>query len=202
MGAFSKLQAVNRVLRGGGENPVNSLITTSGDSLMAEAILDEVNLEIQLPGLTCNSEEFEFTPDSNGEIQVDDSILHIQCVDRQTLDVIVQRGKSPTRLYNATKNSYDFSDFTTLVCRIVSGLPFDELPTATQLHVADLAARRYQAVAQGDPSADNLLREVYVESRAKARAQDMRSRDANIFGRWGNSLSWYAAKRTLRNRWR
>lgn len=199
---WTKLIAVNRILRAGGENPVNTLASTSGDALMAEAILDEVNYEVQLPGLAQNSEEIEFTPNDAGEIEVDDTVLHIQCVDTQTNDVIVQRGASPAKLYNVTKNSYDFSDFDTLLCRVVYGLPYEELAYATQLYVADEAARRYQQVAQGDPAADAMLREIWFSSRAKARAQDMRSRGANIFGRWGSSLPWYAAKRTLRSRWR
>lgn len=201
MGAWTKLQAVNRVLRGAGENPVNTLNSTSGDALMAEAILDEVNYEVQMPGLAQNSEQIEFTPNVDGEIQVDDAVLHIQCVDTQTNDVIVQRG-SPAKLYNVNNNSYDFSDFETLLCRVVYGLPYEELAFATQVYVADEAARRYQQVAQGDPQADAMLREVWFNSRAKARAQDIRTRAANIFGRWGSTLPWYAAKRTPRNRWR
>jgi hypothetical protein len=198
MGAWTKLQAVNRILRAGGENPVNTLASTSGDALMAEAILDEVNLEVQMVGTVTNSEEVDLTPDANGQIAVDDSILHVQPLDTDKL--IVQRGRDPTLLYIVTDNTDNFTDvgITTLRARLVYGFEFEDLPFGLQLAIADEAARRYQMLVVGDTTMDGMLREIWTQSRAKARAQEIRSRAANIFGAWGSSLPYKAAKRTMR----
>ncbi len=192
---FDKLAAVNRVLRAGGENPVSTLTSTSGDALIAEAILDEVNVEQQLPGLTVNSEELDVDPDIDGIISADESWIHVQALETDKL--IVVRG---TTLYNVTDNTDVFTD--TLRLRVVIGMDFDDLPVAQRLAIADEAGRRYQMLVNGDPSVDAMLTQIWTQSRARARAQDMRSRGANIFGRWGTGRPWYAAKRTARRWWR
>lgn len=197
MGAWTKLTAVNRMLRGADEHPVNTLASSSGDSLAAESLLDEVNYEFQMVGLTCNTEILELSPNSDGDIQLDDSVLHVEVLHSEDNgDLIVQRGHSPTRLYNLTDNTYTFEAEVTV--KIVTGLGFVDLPFPVQLAITDEAARRYQMMMVGDTNKDALLREIWIQSRAKGRAADIRSRALNLFGNMKSKLPYEAAKQTRR----
>lgn len=203
MPAFTKLMAVNRILRAGGEHPVNTLASTSGDSLMAESLLDEVNYEVQSVGMVCNTEVQELTPNSSGNIQLPDNILHIEVLDSEdNTKMYVQRGTSPILLYNVTDQSYTFTENVT--ARLVLGIPFEELPFATQMYIADETAQRYQMITVGDGAMDQMLRAIFIQSRARGRAQDIRSRQLNLFGNMQSKLPFEAAKRTARrynSRW-
>lgn len=203
MATWTKLIAVNRILRAGGENPVNTLASTSGDSLIAEALLDEVNLEQQLSGLACNEENITLTADASGEFPIGDTVLHVQQVNDgegpiELFDkLVVQRAG---KLYNASDNTFTFDVGQELRVRLVTGLAYEELPFAQQVSIADEAAQRYQMFTQGDSGTDRTLREIWLQSRMKARAQDMRSRRPGIFGRWGSQLPYRAAKDVRRPR--
>lgn len=199
MGVWNELIAVNRCLRAGGENPVNTLNSTSGDALAAKAILDEVNYEVQASGLAVNTEEVDLVADASGNIEVADEVLHVQPL--ETPLMVVARGREPCRLYNVTDNTYNFTAQGTIRCRLVTGMLYDDLDFAHQVAIADEAAVRYQQLVAGDPGANQMLRELWMQSRAKARAQDIRSRNVGIFSRWGSSLPWRAAKQTNRGNW-
>lgn len=199
MGAWTKLTAVNRILRAGGENPVSTLASTSGDALMAEAILDEANLECQLAGLAANTESLDFTPDADMHVVVADNVLHVTALNMPD-KFITTRGSDPTLLYNVTDNTDEF-DVDPVRLRLVVGIAYDDLPFAQQVYVADEAARRYQLLVVGDGGADSVLRELWMQSRMRARADDIRSRNVNIFGSWASRLPFWGAKRTQRSRW-
>jgi hypothetical protein len=200
MGAMLKLDAVNRILRGGGENPVNTLESTAGDALLAESMLDEVNYEVQMVGLVCNSEVTEFDPDENGHINIANTILHLDVIDGDNpSDLIIPRGNSPTRLYNVTQQTFVFTG--ALTARVVYGLDFEDLPYGFQMYITDETARRYQMVTVGDGAMDAILREVWLQSRARGRAADIRSRQLNLFGNMKSRLPYEAAKQTQRRSW-
>ena len=62
MGALSKLEAVNRILRSAGEFPVNTLASTSNDTLLAEQVLDEQTLYMNMEGNLQNTVYTTMTP--------------------------------------------------------------------------------------------------------------------------------------------
>lgn len=186
MGALSKLDAVNRMLRASGEQPVNTLLTVSGDALLAEQILDEVTLEYQITSQTFNSFEEYIIPDANGEIALPENTIHIDTIDEHAGVKVAPRGN---RLfwymhYNTPKNTFDFSELSLsqgLKVRRVLKTEFEDMPTPPQFAVADEAARRYQMMTMADTNTDGLLRNRAAQSRALARADDIRQRDASIF---------------------
>lgn len=198
MGQWTKLTAVNRILRGGGENPVSSLASTSGDALMAEAILDEVNLECQLSGLACNTEEVEVAPDVNGNVAIAANALHVEAFNIPGKFVTV-RGVPPL-LYNVTDGTNVFTE-SSIKMKIVSGLSYDELPFAQQVAIADEAAQRYQMLVVGDGGMNQVLMGIWQQSRARARAQDVRERRPNVFKNFASRLPYWGAKRTQRADW-
>jgi hypothetical protein len=182
MGALSKLDAVNRILRASGEYPVSTLsVTGSNDVTLAIQTLDEVTLQCQMTGLNCNTVEKEFLPDIDGRIFIPDDTLAIDTVGTDYGRNIVQRGRTPTYLFDVDNNTDIFLIGTPLNVRITVSLSFESLPTAEQFEVTDTAARMYQMATVGEMAQDKLLQEIAFMSRAKSRAADMRSRDVSAF---------------------
>jgi hypothetical protein len=182
MGALSKLDAVNRILRASGEYPVSTLsVTGSNDVTLAIQTLDEVTLQCQMTGLNCNTVEKELLPDIDGRILIPDDTLAIDTVGTDYGRNIVQRGRTPTYLFDVDNNTDIFTIGTPLNVRITVSLSFESLPTAEQFEVTDQAARMYQMATVGEMAQDKLLQEIAFMSRAKSRAADMRSRDVSAF---------------------
>jgi len=205
MAALSKLEAVNRMLRASGEQPVNSLTTVSGDALMAEQILDEVELEYQLTGQVFNTEETYLIPDSNGEIAVGTNILDIDTIDEHAHIFVTQRGNKLLWLhqYNMPKNTFDFSSLSLtsgLHVRRILRVEFSDMPTTQQFAIVDEASRRYQMITMADNTTDGMLRQRAAQSRALARAADIRQRDASIFN-FRSGLPSHIAK-SIKRGWR
>lgn len=182
MGALSKLDAVNRILRASGEYPVSTLaVTGSNDVTLAIQTLDEVALQCQMTGLNCNTVEKEYLPDIDGHIYIPDDTLAIDTVGTDYGRNVVQRGRTPTYLFDVDNNTDIFTVGTPLNVRITVSLSFESLPTAEQFEVVDQAARMYQMATVGEMAQDKLLQEIAFMSRAKSRAADMRSRDVSAF---------------------
>lgn len=208
MGALSKLDAVNRMLRASGEQPVSTLLTVSGDALMAEQILDEVELEYQLTGQVFNTQEAYLIPDATGQIALASNVLRIDTIDEHSHIEVVPKGSSPQRLfwtmqYTTPKNTYDFSSLSLtqgLHVRQVLKVEFEDSPAAQQFAMVDEASRRYQMITMADNATDGMLRQRSQQSRAIARADDIRQRDVSSFG-FRSGLPSYIAK-SSRRRWR
>lgn len=189
MGALSKLDAVNRMLRASGEQAVSTLSTTSGDALLAEQILDEVIIETQLTGQITNTFEMFLSPDINGEIAVSASVLHVDTIAEHKNTHIVPFGNNPTVLYwkmegTTIKNTTDFTSLNLtngLHVRMVLKQEFVDVPIALQFQMVDESARRYQMLTMGDTTSDQMLRQRSQQSRAIARADDIRQRDVSVF---------------------
>lgn len=197
MGALSKLDAVNRILRGAGYSPVNSLETDGvNDATVAEQVLDETNMQVQLPGIHCNTRVTTYTPDANGHIVIPDETLEVDTTGVSAYKNVCQTGKTPTLLYDLDNETDEFED--DLHLRIVVLIDFDELPTGTQFEVADLAAVIFQELTVGDPNLDRSLINLAVQSRVASRAANVRLSDKNLFR---SSQTAAQAARRDRNYW-
>lgn len=186
MGQLSKLMAVNRILRGAGENPVSSLDDTLiNETLMAETILDEVNITEQMTGLHCNTIVEELEPDSNQFIYMPDTILWVNSWyltqgGKTSLDLnLSTRGNNPTKLYNVTDLTDLFEE--SVVVKYAILMDFEDLPTPIQFQITDNAAMLYQMATVGDPQMNQSLSQAALISRAKGRAADIRAAKANAF---------------------
>jgi hypothetical protein len=195
MGALSKLDAINRMLRASGEYPVSTLaVTGSNDVSMAIQTLDEITMQCQLTGLNCNTVIETLSPDSSGKIYIPDTVLAVDTVDVDINRNIVQRGRNPTYLFDVDENTDVFT--TTVKVKITYALPFEDLPTAEQFEVVDQAARMYQMATVGEPQQDRLLQETAFMSRAKSRAANMRSMDSSFMSNTKSAWPWIGARRT------
>jgi hypothetical protein len=199
MGALSKLDAVNRILRASGEYPVSTLsVTGSNDVTLAVQTLDELTLYCQMQGLNCNTVVKTVLPDANGIIYIPDTTLSVDVFGNDMNRNIVQRGRNPTYLFNIDDNTDVFEIGVEVNIKIVAALIFEDLPTADQFDITDQAARMYQMATVGEKDQDRILQEISFNSRARSRAADMRSRDINAFTSNTKSEWAYIGARRLR----
>jgi hypothetical protein len=195
MGALTKLDAVNRMLRAAGEYPVSTLsVTGSNDVSMAIQTLDEITLQVQLTGLNCNTIVETLYPDSTGRIYIPDTVLAVDSTNTDINRNIVQRGRTPTYLFDVDNNTDVFTE--PVKVKITYSLSFESLPTAEQFDITDQAARMYQMATVGEMSQDRLLQETAMMSRAKSRAANMRSMDASFMNNTKSAWPWIGSKRT------
>jgi hypothetical protein len=178
MGAMTKLMAVNRMLRGAGESPVSTLIDDGvNDVSMAVAILDETNQMLQIDRQSFNTEDTTLSPDNDGNIYINADTLFVDTRGDHANISIAVRG-SPPRLYNLDDNTYEWDE--DLQVKITILVPFDDVPTATQYEICDMAARVYQMQTMGDPTQDAILSQISMRSQIRSRANEMRQSDYSM----------------------
>ena len=122
----SKLDAVNSILIGTGEAPVNTLGSGLQEAEIAEVILDNISREVQSRGWTFNTDiRKTLTKDESGYINLPSNCINIDTTTllRDYDTDVVERGR---RLYDRITNSFVFTK--DIVTDIVLLLAFDELP--------------------------------------------------------------------------
>lgn len=179
MGLLTKLQAVNRILKASGKSPVSTLGgTDTSASLLAEQALDDATRSIQAPGLSYNTTTKEYEPDANGVISLPSDTLSADggYIDHET-HVTVRGGTSPY-LYDMVDDTNVFDDSVWL--RVVRLLDFTDMPDSDQEWAVHLASFTFYGANVGDPQREAVLAQFAEQARAKARAEEIRRRDANI----------------------
>lgn len=187
--SMTKLEAVNRILRGAKEHPVSSIVsTTENDSLMALTILEESNKRIQMNGLHCNQTQTTFTVDVSNfdRVVLPDNTLQVKgwnehqdrnffhrCVD----GVVLLFDAVPEPIAAATTA---FDDDDEVFVRITQLLDFEDLPQPIQFWIVDEAAQEYQMAVLGSTSMDKHLTLLALKARVEGKKYDMRSRPVNL----------------------
>ena len=192
MGALSKLEAVNRILRAAGEFPVSTLQSTTNDSLLAEQVLDEWTLYANMEGDLQNTVYTTLSPTTDGQYIVPDNVIEIETWDDDYGIIVATRGTNPTYLYDVAHNTTYFKDeaqnpLGKLSVKQILRLQFEELPTAMQFKVADHSARTYQMQTVGDVNQDAALAQQAMLSEARSKQANVRSMKANFL--WGSSMN-------------
>ncbi len=194
MGALSKLEAVNRILRSAGEFPVSTLNSQSNDTLLAVSVLDEQTLYANMEGTLQNTVYTTITATADGYFLLPDTLLHIETVGQDAGVIVSTRGNNPTYLYDVVNNTTTWSCDQLEVQQVIR-LDFDDLPTQTQFSVCDSAARMYQMQTVGDVNQDQLLMQQQMLSEARSKQADARSRKANFL--WGMNENPMKARITM-----
>ena len=144
----TELDAVNTMLSGIGEAPVNSLAgQLPADVAVALNTLNETLREVQLESWHFNTEDdYPLLPDTTGEIVLPLNVVRVSLQDPDSRDV-VQRGR---RLYDRANHTYKFN--ASIRAKVSLLLPFDELPEVFRWYVTVRSARRFQdrTVGAGD----------------------------------------------------
>lgn len=133
----TELQAVNIVLSTIGEPPVTD--TGTSDSTNAEAVLQEVYLQVLSTGWVFNTRKHKFTTDSASEIVVNDSVVSIDADSTDSNDYTIRGNKVYIRSLNTTVFTQGAGHDVTL--DIVELLPWSSLPETARQYIAKRAGR-------------------------------------------------------------
>lgn len=174
----TKLETVNSMLGHIGETPVNSIADTNAlpvSAAMAVTIVDEVSREVQAEGWHFNTEDnFELTPDSQGNIAIPEDIIELDVADK-TIDV-VQRGLS---LFDRRTNTTTFKDKITV--SLIRLLDWDSLPEVARRYITLRASRIFQGRVVGSRELESLIARDEFQARARLMNTDGNTSDRTIF---------------------
>lgn len=151
----SELDAINLILSGIGEAPVNSLTESESiDVDNARSLLSTVSRSIQRQGWQFNTiSNVMVLPDTNSKkIRYNPSWIKITAVNGE---VLVKRGEF---LYNLSEKTDTFKDAIQL--NIIEALDFEDLPDEFKSFITAEAAILFQARYLGD---DNVSQELRTE---------------------------------------
>lgn len=193
MGIYSYKDAVNHMLLSSGEHLVSDLNQDSGvDTQVAEFILNQTIKAMVMRGVANNRYVTEITPSLlTSQIILPDNACYAQVVeplyDPTTGEVIQTTIKSnPIRLFNITKQTDVFDkklkvEVIVLLGNEASNYGWDDIDSALQRSIMEMAAREYQMTTQGDLDIDKRMavREAYHVSRG--RASDIFKKNRSIF---------------------
>ena len=150
--ATSKLSAVNTLLSIIGEAPVNSLTPPlTGDTSLADSVIDETSREIQGEGWSWNTILYDQIPldAGTGQSQLPSNTLAVRFnpISYPTQRFVL-RG---VRLFDRVKNTYDLrtslgvsltgTTQSDLVAEIIEELPWDNLPETGKRYIMIRAGR-------------------------------------------------------------
>jgi len=143
--ATTKLQAVNTLLSIIGEAPVNSLVPPlTGDTSLADSVLDEISKEIQGEGWSWNTMLYDKIPlDVNGHSTLPSNTLAVRFNPvSYPSQRFVLRG---IKLFDRVKNTYDLrgslgvaltgTTQSDLVAEIIEELDWDDVPETGKRYI-------------------------------------------------------------------
>ena len=150
----SKLDAVNSILLGIGEAPVNTLGSGLQEAEIAEVTLNNINREVQSIGWHFNT-EIRYTLDKteSGIINLPANCLKVDvtAVLRDYNTDVVERSR---KLYDRVKNTFVFT--TDIETDIVVLLDFEDIPESARRFITLRAARKYQENILGSSTLSKL----------------------------------------------
>ena len=150
----SKLDAVNSILIGIGEAPVNTLGSGLQEAEIAEVTLDNVSREVQSRGWTFNTDlRYTLSKNSDGIINLPLNCLKVDVTSvlRDYDTDVVERDR---KLYDRVKNSFIFTE--DIETDIVVLLEFHELPENARRFITLRAARKFQENILGSSTLSQL----------------------------------------------
>lgn len=173
---LTELEAVNLMLEGVGESPVNQITDTGiADVDIAVSVLHNTSRNLQTRGWTFNSESnYSLTKDVDGYIILPTNCLKVDAYD-PTVDV-VWRG---SKLYDKTNHTYVFTD--DIKADVVFFLPFEELPQAARTYIYILASRDFQKKVLGSETITSFTKEDEEYARVLFLESEDDAGDYNIF---------------------
>ena len=150
----SKLDAVNSILLGIGEAPVNTLGSGLQEAEIAEVTLNNINREVQTLGWHFNTEvRYTLGKNSDGIINLPSNCLKVDvtAVLRDYNTDVVERNR---QLYDRVKNSFIFTE--DIETDIVVFLDFEAIPEAARRYITLRAARKFQENILGSSTLSKL----------------------------------------------
>ena len=191
MGMITKLEAVNQMLLVSGENLVTDLLESSGvDTSIAEVILEQCSLDVQIRGMANNmivrkyfadpTTKYLILPSIDGD---EEGLISAELVSSHySVDgSLVSTRIYNNRLWNITDDTDQWAVNTEYFIQIVSKLKWENLDTPVQRAILSSAMRKYQIITQGDEASDAYLANQEAIFTTKGKAADMNDKKRNIF---------------------
>lgn len=171
MDTTTELTAVNAMLATVGEAPINSLNDLGViDAITARSTLHEVTREICVEGWDFNTDEnYPLIPEGFAPFHVKTPPNALSVVPNDS--TITVRAE---RLYKKSDFSFNFQGTDEVLCQVIWGLSFEELPEVTRQYVAIRAGRRFQNRAVASEliytlTADDERKAMWAHKRANTR---------------------------------
>ena len=175
----TKLDAINSMLIGIGEAPVNTLNSGLQEAEVAAILLDNVSREVQSACWSFNTDlRYTLTPNTAKEIVLPSNTLVVDTTKLKrdyNTDVIERK----SRLYDRTKNSYEFDGDVEL--DITYLFDFEELPEVARRYITLRAGRKFQENILGSSEMTQLQFKDEQAALINLRDFESQSADYNIF---------------------
>jgi hypothetical protein len=196
---LTKLQAVNKMLKAIGEQPVNTLGSGLADAESAEDTLERVTKEVLSLGWHSNTDaEYDLTPDNDDRITLPDDMLKVDSSGSSiSIDVTIRYEDGIRRLYNKDDQTHAFTR--TVVADVIWNFPFEELTDPLRNYISAKAARTFQREQFGSKYVDDMLDQEVEEKWNTLLDAEAEGSDANIL-RDSEDASYIATRNSYRSR--
>jgi len=175
----SKLDAINSMLIGVGEAPVNTLNSGLQEAEIAAITLDTISREVQSAGWAFNTDiRYTLSTNSVNHIPVPSNCLQIDTTSlRRNYDTdIVLRNQ---KLYDRTKNTFEFTD--EVVVDMIQLFEFEEIPEVARRYITLRAGRKFQENILGSGEMTQLQYKDEQQALFALREAESQVADYNVF---------------------
>lgn len=194
---YTRLEAVNEMLMGIGQAPVNSLTGIPGDPLIAQQELDKVVRYVLLWGFAFNTDDaYVLTPDINGRLLIPAGVLRITPSDRKLR--LVQRANPDGNqaIYDAANQTFVFpqpdgQQIKPYTFKVVWGFDFESLPETAKNFIAVSATRRFQRRVIGSAELDQYNNEDEQKAWSLLQREERNAKDSNQFRQSPSMTRWF-----------
>lgn len=197
----SELDAVNTILSGIGEAPINSFKDNTSDVAVARRVLNEVSKDIQLEGFHWNTEDnYPLKVDNKGEIRVSPTLVRVHFSEPTDQQLTIRGGK----VYDRVNHSYIFPLDTVLYCTVTLLLTFEDMPESARRFITIKALRVFQERVLGSQTLSSFQQQDEARARAALMADERKHKTPNILtgllppvGTWqvSHALRWHTPRR-------
>lgn len=184
---YTALEAVNDMLMGIGQAPVNSITNVTGDPLIASAELAKMVRYVLLYGFAFNTDlNYVLTPDINGHLLVPQGVLKLTASDRHLGYVVRKNPDGVMAIWDTLNQTWTFPppDGVTVkpyTFTVVWGWDFESLPEVAKNFIALSSARRFQRRVIGSAELDQYLAEDEAKAWNLLLRDERTARDTNMF---------------------
>lgn len=178
---MTELDVINNALATMGISPLNQLDDTNPDVANIRRIIRQKSEEVQATGWWFNTELIDLYPDAlSGFIYTPNDAIICDPVKKEPILPIVQRG---SRLYDTDRNTYDFTGYGFVRCRLIRLIPFDDLPPSAKRAVSVTAVRNFQQSFDADPQKMARLDQEFVIAMAGLKSEHTKDIRPNLLNK-------------------
>lgn len=176
--ATTELDAVNEMLAQIGESKVTTIEDeTIEDAQMALDTLRQTSREVQTVGWHFNT-DYDYPISVNVDLKLPYPVtaVHVDPMDTESYD-LVKRGDF---LYDREERQFTFPAGTSVKCKVIWLLDFEDLPQAVRVYIMIRAARRFAMRVMGDEATVQYSQLDEQMARAEFLRDEMRRADYNL----------------------